>query len=350
MPAISLLLNLDVLFGELRPHTTGNLQGMYMCRFPFDCHSLLPPPRHPTDIYPFSTTRSSRRFLPCFLGQACIYTVMADLVEIMKELQELYAHVQSIEEARYVMVAMCALQLHEWFLLLDKEIYLIHQSPRVSLINVSYLFCRYYPAALWIAIMWGIVGDHPVDVCLKATKPINAFLTPCQFISQGVMLMRAYAFTSRNPRVLLLLCSSYAVVVGVNIWAFCVSIEIPVKLYLVLGQTGCFSNYGDGVMGVRIGYTIGKIAAILMDLISLSVVLVHCYKTRVREVSLARYFVSQGLAAFAFVCVINSFCAIMYFKPPSFTSGIGLPLILVLPNLVACRVSVTKSSHQFFCH
>ncbi|KAJ3563042.1 hypothetical protein NP233_g9199 [Leucocoprinus birnbaumii] len=181
---------------------------------------------------------------------------MAELAKMVQELQELYAHLQSIAEARYAITAMCGVWLYEWLLFLDEEIYLIHRATRMSMINVAYLFCRYYPAVLWIFVMWGIVGNHPVDLCLKVTKAINAFLAPCQFISQGVMLMRAYAFSSRNPRVLALLCTSYAVVIGINIWAFCVNVEVPVALYVVLGRSGCFGNYGQGIMGIRIGFTI----------------------------------------------------------------------------------------------
>jgi len=155
--------------------------------------------------------------------------------------------------------------------------------------------------------------------------------------------MRAYAFTSRDRRVLILLTLCYAVLVGINIWVFCIHIYVPVELYRILKYTGCFPNYGDGFMAMRIGYTI--LAATLMDLISLIVVFVHCYKFRVREISLGRYFVKQGLVAFALVCAINVICVVLYFRPPSYTSGVGLPIILVLPNLVACRVILQLRQH-----
>ncbi|KXN91109.1 hypothetical protein AN958_02885 [Leucoagaricus sp. SymC.cos] len=210
-------------------------------------------------------------------------------------LEELYISIRSIHEARYAMAAMCALQLYEWL-------------------------------------------------------SLSISRTLIQFIPQGVMMMRAYAFTSRNRRVLILLGACYAVLIGLNIWVFCFDVVIPVELYIVLGQTGCFSDWGDGGMGIRIG-----IAATSMDLISLIVVFVHCYRTRIQEISLGRYFVNQGLAAFAFVCAVNILCAVLYFKPPSFTSGIGLPLILVVPNLVVSRACASSDSprrpdHTFSRH
>jgi hypothetical protein len=140
--------------------------------------------------------------------------------------------------------------------------------------------------------MWGVDGNHPLQLCMSATKPINAFLAPCvrrffnfataltslsepsissnsflkvnapplQFthnlliFKTGVMMMRAYAFTSRNRRVLIILGTCYIILIGVNIWVFCIKIDIPAELYVVLGDSGCFANYGpNGTIAMRIG-------------------------------------------------------------------------------------------------
>lgn len=68
--------------------------------------------------------------------------------------------------------------------------------------------------------------------------------------------MRAYAFTSRDGRVLMLLSTCYAILVGVNIWVFCINVDVPLQLYAVLGRSGCFPNYGEGVMAMRIGVSL----------------------------------------------------------------------------------------------
>lgn len=68
------------------------------------------------------------------------------------------------------------------------------------------------------------------------------------------MLMRAYAFAGRNRRVLLLLGTCFAGLLGVNIWVFWSHIEVPPPLfYVVLNGSGCFPNYGEGTMGLRLG-------------------------------------------------------------------------------------------------
>lgn len=68
------------------------------------------------------------------------------------------------------------------------------------------------------------------------------------------MLMRAYAFSGRSKRVLLILCLCYAGLLGVDVWVFCTHIAAPSPIfYVVVGKTGCFPDYGDGFMALRIG-------------------------------------------------------------------------------------------------
>jgi hypothetical protein len=60
----------------------------------------------------------------------------------------------------------------------------------------------------------------------------------------GVMLMRAYAFTGRNIRVLVLLLVFYAALIGIDVWFFCFNVvTLPDLAYELLGGTGCFPDY-----------------------------------------------------------------------------------------------------------
>ena len=77
----------------------------------------------------------------------------------------------------------------------------------------------------------------------------------------AVMLMRAYAFSGRNKKVMVLLASCYAGLILVDIWAFCKKVDMPPSiLYSVLGGTGCFPNYGEESMALRVGVCIPIIA------------------------------------------------------------------------------------------
>ncbi|RDB18497.1 hypothetical protein Hypma_000251 [Hypsizygus marmoreus] len=243
---------------------------------------------------------------------------------------------QIIEEARYAIVAVFCLQIYEWVTSAEKEIKLIHKARWTS-IKTAYLLCRYYPLLLWPLVLFAYVGNHSWDMCNLLTTPVHIILAPLQIFPQGVMLMRAYAFSGRDRRVLFLLCSCYVGLVGVDIWVFCTDITmLPKTIYILLGGTGCYPDYGKGFMGFRLGYSM--LAATLMDLVSLAVVLVICIRTRTREISLGRYFVNQGLVAFGLVSGLNIATAVIFFKPNSSHSGIGLPFTLVVSNLIACRI------------
>ncbi|KAF8997873.1 hypothetical protein BDQ17DRAFT_1428769 [Cyathus striatus] len=251
-------------------------------------------------------------------------------------MEALSVAIQSTNEARYSMLAMYVLQVYELLRNLDAEMTLIHRARWTSL-KSAYLLCRYYLLLFWPFLMWAYIGDHKIDLCRRVGRPVHAMLAPCQFFSQAVMVMRAYAFSGRDKRILVLLLACYSGLVAVNIWIFCIHTYIPpAELFFFLQRTGCFPNYGEGITGKRIGYAM--LAAMLMDTISLLVVILCCLKRRTYEISLGRYFLQQGLFSFALVCIVNVASAINYFKPPSFESGVGLPLIMVVPNLVACHV------------
>jgi hypothetical protein len=68
------------------------------------------------------------------------------------------------------------------------------------------------------------------------------------------MMMRAWAFTGRDWRILIILGLSYSALLGIDVWAFCTHIYMPPRaFYDVLGPNGCFPNYGTGLMANRIG-------------------------------------------------------------------------------------------------
>ena len=76
------------------------------------------------------------------------------------------------------------------------------------------------------------------------------------------MVMRAYAFTGRNRRILVMLASCYTGLLSVDIWAFCTPVELPpAAFYTILDGTGCFPNYGGEFMALRIGVRIKRLLA-----------------------------------------------------------------------------------------
>jgi len=225
---------------------------------------------------------------------------------------------------------------YEWMLTANAEFELIHRARWTS-VKITYLLCRYYPLMYLPFLSWGYVGDHDPRLCPRVVVPLQFLQAPLQIFPQAVMVMRAYGFTGRDRKALIGLSLGYLILVTVNLGVFITENTLPEEFfYQEMGPTGCFPNYGTTVMAVHLGYIM--LVAFLMDAISLGVILWHFYRTRGADISLGRFFVLQGIYAFCFALAINLMTAVLFFDPNNKYTGIGLPLFLVTPNLIACRL------------
>ncbi|KAG6829723.1 hypothetical protein H0H92_003682 [Tricholoma furcatifolium] len=180
-------------------------------------------------------------------------------------------------------------------------------------------------------------GTWSWSVCERFAPPVHILFMPCQLLPQAVMLMRAYAFSGRDTRILALLLACYAGLFSVDVWSFCTNIStLPEIVFILLDGTGCYPYYGKGYMGFRVGYSM--LAATLMDLISLIIVLAQCLRKTNSGLALARYFLKQGLISFGLVIAVNLIAAGLFFDQSSPNNGLGLPFVMTVSNLIACRV------------
>jgi len=248
----------------------------------------------------------------------------------------LVAALQTIEVTRHGVIAVYCLTIYEWLEGLPREIELIYPS-RWSSIKLAYFLCRYYALLSWPIILFAYVANHTAQTCTTLMYPANIVLLPMQLFAQGVMAMRAYAFTGRNKATLGILSVCFGALFAVEVWFFCVDVPpIPTATYEILGATGCFPNYPNATGKARLA--IAMSASIFMDLVSLCVIFVYCARKGTIRGSLGRTFLSQGLFAFAVVLIVHSISMGMYYDPHSFHNGVGLPCILVVSNIMACRV------------
>ncbi|KAJ7156886.1 hypothetical protein C8R43DRAFT_407421 [Mycena crocata] len=244
--------------------------------------------------------------------------------------------VNTIYIIRGGVITVYCLSIYEWLATLPSEIELIHPS-RWNSVKVAFILSRYYQLLLWPLVIYAYGGDHTAQTCAKLTPLVCIFLLPMQLFAPGVMLMRAYAFTGRNAKILVLLLAFYLALVAIDIWFFCIDVvPLPDITYEVLGGTGCFPDYTALHGGERL--LISMAASTLMDFVSLSIIAIYCLRTRSTRGSLGRTFISQGLGAFAVVIVVHGFALGLYYNPQSFHNGVGLPYILVVSNLMACRL------------
>lgn len=216
------------------------------------------------------------------------------------------------------------------------EVELIHQKKWTS-VKIAYLLCRYYPMIYFPVLSWAYVGNHDPRLCPHVVVPLQILQAPLQIIPHAVMMMRAYAFTGRNRKILIGLSLLYIALIAVNLRVFITENTLPSEgFYDILGPMGCFPNYGIPSMAARMGYVM--IAAVVTDGVSLAVILVHCYRTRSLGSSLGKFFVCQGVYAFLSALMVNTTAAVLFFRPGKGHIGIGVPLFLVAPDFIACRL------------
>jgi len=243
---------------------------------------------------------------------------------------------KSIDATRRGVVAVYCLTIYEWLDGLPRELELIYPS-RWNSIKVAYFLCRYYALIAWPIVTYAYIGNHSDETCARVMYPVNIILLPMQFFAQGVMLMRAYAFTGRSKIALCILCPCFAGLVAIDIWFFCIAVPtLPPAIYDILGYTGCFPDYAIANGNMRL--VIAMSAPVFMDLVSLSVIVVHCLYKRTTQGSLGRTFIGQGLSAFALVLIVHSLSLGTYYDPHGFHNGVGLPYILIVSNIMACRL------------
>ncbi|CAK5273779.1 unnamed protein product [Mycena citricolor] len=246
---------------------------------------------------------------------------------------------ESIALTRWSVVAVYCIALCEWLHALPKEVDLIWPS-RWNSIKLAYFLCRYYSVLTWPIVIYAYVLDHSIQTCSRLTHAVNYTLLPMQCFAHAVMLMRAYGFTGRNRKALVLLCTCLAGLIGVNVWFFCVDVpQLADLVYEVLGGTGCFPDYSATSDNLRIGLEMA--AAVFMDLISLLVIVLYRIQKGRFQGSLSRVFVNQGLLAFGCMLAVNATALGSYYNPDLYHNGMALPYILILPNVVACRVIIS---------
>lgn len=180
--------------------------------------------------------------------------------------------VNLIQLGRYPIIAITWITFYEWILTMGMEVELIHQKKWTS-VKIAYLLCRYYPMIYFPVLSWAYVGNHDPRLCPHVVVPLQILQAPLQIIPHAVMMMRAYAFTGRNRKILIGLSLLYIALIAVNLRVFITENTLPSEgFYDILGPMGCFPNYGIPSMAARMGYVM--IAAVVTDGVSLAVILV----------------------------------------------------------------------------
>lgn len=112
-----------------------------------------------------------------------------------------------------------------------------------------YLWCAFPAFSLQIFF------DAPLNYSMSSLKvSVMVMLKNCAHDQvQGVMLLRAYAFSGRRTWCLISLLICFIAVCGSSTWALYDGKNLPDFYYQFLGKAGCFPYYGGGEMSLKLG-------------------------------------------------------------------------------------------------
>ncbi|KAF9466499.1 hypothetical protein BDZ94DRAFT_172345 [Collybia nuda] len=245
----------------------------------------------------------------------------------------------TIQSGRYVTVAVYALAVYEWLITFDDEVDLIHLA-RWNAVKFAFLACRYYPIICWALYLWAFVQDHNLETCRHIVKLLYAFLIPFQLCAQGVMVVRAWAFTGRTRAAFFVLVIAYAILSALELWVFATGVSPvdPSPITNIIGQTGCFRSRGEGFMQTPDKVAVILVSACFVDFLCTSVIAFHCFRLRSLQGPLGKTFVIQSLGAFVIMTAVHITSATISFRNKTFAGGIVAPIPLILSNIVACRL------------
>lgn len=206
------------------------------------------------------------------------------------------------------------------------------RTPGTSRAKIAYLFCRYWPLVTYPITLWVQVLDHDRSLCESIFR-IPMFLTiPNLGTAAGVLVLRIYAFTGGKSFVVAFLTLCFVVVAGYQ--AFVAS----ARAMLIPKGNGCFP-VDTGTAKHLSGYFL---AALLFDCtvtLTFTIYAARIVKLRYSELSrFTRIFIREGAAYFLAISVINIINAGFNFQPVLPEQTVNVPMSLLLPNLLACRL------------
>jgi len=246
-----------------------------------------------------------------------------------------------IQSARYMLVAAYALGVWEWVLCFSDE-YLYVLKARWSSVKVFYLFCRYFPLTVFPFQIWAFVGNHKLSVCKKVMRPAFVLLCIFPMSAQAVFVIRTYAFTGRNKFILAFLVACWIGLCVTIFWVMITRFTLFDEWHLFFGDSGCFgvadkSGEVSWAHPSLIGNAVFHLCTFCLDTFMTVLVLIQCVRFRSLWGPLGKAFLSQGLAAYVILSVMNLVLAVAYLGPDRNLDSMA-NLHVIFSDIIACRL------------
>ncbi|KAG8949319.1 hypothetical protein FRC04_008921 [Tulasnella sp. 424] len=241
-----------------------------------------------------------------------------------------------IKASQIMFCAFYAVCLWDWLTSLQREYRLIWKSPW-SVIKVLYLLCRYWVLLIIPYVLWVFVEDHSEAACLKLFKSPVALAMWNQLWSEGVLLIRTYAFLGNKKSVLFPLLVGLAGVVAYQLYVD--NTQMTLLPFLDPAGGPCFPTVKYvGSPHIMLFF----VAPLVFDTLVTCLTLWRAWQIRNQSGGhgspLLKTFVSEGIWYFLLISAANLINAIFYWQPKAVMSALLIPLSVMFPDILACRM------------
>ncbi|KAH6917014.1 hypothetical protein BKA70DRAFT_319824 [Coprinopsis sp. MPI-PUGE-AT-0042] len=233
--------------------------------------------------------------------------------------------------------AMYAVVLWDWIISLPREyrfVWRTHWTP----VKLAYLFCRYWVISVVPYVLYCFLVDHPRAVCEKIFKIPVALAMWNQVGSEFVLLIRTYAFFSRNVYVLWFLLSALSGVVAYQLYVDTTQMLLLPFFKPPFDKGPCFP-----MSKPRSAHLLGFfIAPLLFDTLVTFMTVIKSFRIRRRNGGpssrLIQTFLREGVFYYILISIANLINGIFYLQPRQVISAINIPLSVMLGPVLACRL------------
>ncbi|KAF7784119.1 hypothetical protein Agabi119p4_284 [Agaricus bisporus var. burnettii] len=233
--------------------------------------------------------------------------------------------------------AMYAVVLWDWIISLPREyrfIWRTHWTP----VKMAYLFCRYWVITVVPYLLYCFVVDHPRATCERIYKIPVALAMWNQVGSESVLLIRTYAFFSRNIYVLWFLLTALSGVVAYQLYVDTTQMLLLPFFRPPFDKGPCFpmsKPHSAHLLGFFI-------ALLLFDTVITFMTIWKAFTIKRRNGGpnsrLIQTFLREGVFYYIMISIANLINGVFYLQPRQVISAINIPLSVMLGPVLACRL------------
>ncbi|KAF6766688.1 hypothetical protein DFP72DRAFT_997781 [Ephemerocybe angulata] len=230
-----------------------------------------------------------------------------------------------------------AVVLWDWFISLPREYRFVWRT-RWTPVKLAYLFCRYWVITVVPYLLYCFVVDHSRETCERIFRIPVALAMWNQVGSEFVLLIRTYAFFSRNVYVLWFLLSALSGVVAYQLY-----VDTTQMLLLPFFKPPFDKGPCLPMSKPHSAHLLGFfVAPLLFDTVVTLMTVWKAFHIRRRNGGpnsrLIQTFLREGVFYYILISIANLINGIFYLQPRQVISAINIPLSVMLGPVLACRL------------